>query len=582
MPPVIASADQTSRFLESEQHYQSMPEQIEVTNSSYRLKILLPSMSISLGLILAVCGASFQGDTISYLDMGDYFFAGDWRAILNGLWSPLFPFVHGLTRWFFKPTMWWEPRLFQLTNFAVYVSTVLAFQFFWGKVFRLYRFLSSRKLQPPHATISENEFWVFGYAIFLFMHLDLMAFMSPDMLLSAIVYLTVGLILKIRLRGPTLLRFCLLGLLLGVGFLAKAVMLPLAGVFLAAVVLPNLRQRFLLFYTLAASVAFAGVVSPYIYVLSRQKGHFTTGEAAKLNYAWHVNGAPFTHWQGEMERLGKPEHPPRQIFSSPLIYEFGTPVRGTYPPWYDPSYWEGGLRARFDLGGQLHALARNLNQYLRALWSQNALIACVLVLVALRRDVRLIFHDFLSIWYLWLPAVAAFGLYGLVWVEYRYVSQFFMLFWAAALTLVHLPGQNESRRIIRVVTIVAVLLLTIRIGINLVEEGIAGHRRAGLQMDIAEGLSVQAVRPGEKVALIDAGLGEGWQKLARLVVVAEIPFEERDTFWAADTERRRQIYHVLAKTGAKVLIAPETPNWAQVVGWEKVGATPVYFYRLTP
>ena len=132
------------------------------------------------------------------------------------------------------------------------------------------------------------------------------------------------------------------------------------------------------------------------------------------------------------------------------------------------------------------------------------------------------------------------------------------------------------------VTIVAVLLLTIRIGISLVEGGIAGHRRAGLQMDIAEGLSVQGVRPYEKVALIDARLGEGWQKLMRLVVVAEIPFEERDTFWAADPERRRQIYHALAKSGAKVLIAPETPNWAQVVGWEKVGATPVYIYRLTP
>src|ERR1700682_4569430 len=173
MAPVIASADQTSRFLESEQHYQSMPEQIAVTNSSYRLKILLPSMSISLGLILAVCGASFQGDTISYLDMGDYFFAGDWRAILNGLWSPLFPFLHGLTRWFFKPTMMWEPVLVQSTNFVIYVSTVLAFHFFWGELFCLYKTLSGKASQVSSSSLSENEFWIFGYSIFLFAHLDL-------------------------------------------------------------------------------------------------------------------------------------------------------------------------------------------------------------------------------------------------------------------------------------------------------------------------------------------------------------------------------------------------------------------------
>ena len=564
------------------QDYKSIPEQIAVTNISYRLKSLLPTIAIGLGLILALCGRSFQGDSVSYLDMGDYFFAGDRRAILNGLWSPLFPFIQGLTRWLFKPTLRWEPTLIQLTNFFIYVSAVVAFQFFWGEVSRLYRSHSQRESQPPDATFSENEFWIFGYAVFLFMHLDIVTLTTPDMLLSTIVYLSVGLILKIRLDGPTLLRFCLLGLLLGLGFLAKAVMLPLAGVFLAAAVLPNLRQRFLLFYTLAAVIAFAAVVTPYIHELSRKEGHFTAGEAAKLNYASHVNDVPLVYWQGEIAGFGKPEHPARQIFSAPTIYEFGAPVRGTYPPWYDPSYWDAGLRVRFDLRDQLHALARNLNRYLRGFWSQNALIACVLVLVVLRRDRSSVLHDFLSVWYLWLPAAAACGLYGLVWVEGRYVSQFFVLFWAAALTLVRLPGQSESQSVIRAVTIVAVLLLAIRISVNLVEGGMAGHRGAGLQMDIAKGLSLEGVRPGEKVALIDAGLGEGWLKLARLAVVAEIPPADRDTFWAVDAERRAQIYRVLAANGANVLIAQDAPNWAEAAGWKRVGSTPVYIYRMNP
>ena len=559
-----------------------MPYQIAVTNNSPRFKIVLPFLSISLGLIIALCGDSFKSDSVSYLDMGDYFFQGDWRAILNGLWSPLFAIVHGLSRWLFKPTMRWEPTLVQLTNFFVFVSTVLAFQFFWSEVFRLYRLLSQREPQPSSSCFSENEFWGFGYAIFLFMHLNLVTCTTPDMLLSTIVYSSAGLILKIKLSGATSLRFWLLGLLLGVGFLTKAVMLPLATVFLMAAVLSNLRQRLLLFYLLAALVAFAGVVSPYVYELSREKGHFTTGEAAKLNYAWHENGAPFTHWQGEIAHLGKAEHPTRKLFSSPLIYEFARPVRGTYPPWYDPSYWNGGLRVQFELGDQLRALVKHLNTYLRDLWSQNVLIACCLVLVALRQDIRPILHDFLSVWYLWLPAVAAFALYGLVWVEYRYIAQFFVLFWAAVLTLVRLPAHNHSRRTIRAITIVAVFLLTIQIGTNLVRECIDGHRAASLQMDIAEGLAAQGVRPGERVTLIDADLGAGWQKLARLVVVAEIPFEERETFWSLDIAKRNEIYQVLAKTGGSVLIAPEVPHWAPTTSWQRVGSTPVYIYRLHP
>lgn len=163
-----------------------------------------------------------------------------------------------------------------------------------------------------------------------------------------------------------------------------------------------------------------------------------------------------------------------------------------------------------------------------------------------------------------------------------YVSPFFVVFWAVALTLIRLPAQKESRRVIRVVTIVVVLLLTLRIGVNLVKGGIEGHKHAVLQMEIAEGLSTQGVRPGEKVALLDGGLGEGWQKLARLSVVSEIPFEARDAFWAADAERRNQIYQVLVKTGARFLIAPETPDWAAMPGWERVGSTPVYIYSLNP
>jgi hypothetical protein len=559
-----------------------MPEQIAATNSFSRFKILLLSLSIGLGLALAICGDALGPDDTSYLDMGDYFFAGDWKAILNGLWSPLFPFVQGMTRWLFKPTIEWEITLVLLTNFFIYVTTVVAFHFFWGEVFRLYRSLSQREPLAPLASFSENEFWALGYTIFLFMHLDSVTFTTPDMLLSTTVYISAGLIVRIKLCGPTLRRFGFLGLVLGVGFLAKAVMLPLSVVFLAAAVFPNLRHRFLVFYALAASVAFTGVVSPYVYQLSHEKGHFTTGEAAMLNYAWHVNGAPFAHWQGEIANLGKPDHPTRKIFSSPAIYEFGAPVRGTYPPWYDPSYWNGGLRARFNLRDQLRAIATNVHQHLGPFWSQNALIACVLVLVALRQDIRSVMHDFLGVWYLWIPAVAAFGLYGLVWVENRYVAQFYVLFWAGALTLVRLPGRNESRRFIQVVTVVAVFLMTVRIGINSVDEGRYGNQEASLQMAIVEGLSAQGVRPGEKVASIGAILGDGWPKLAHVFVVAEIPFEEREAFWSADFSRREEICQVLAKTGAQVVIAQEVPNWAQTVGWKRVGSTPLYIYRLNP
>jgi hypothetical protein len=478
--------------------------------------------------------------------------------------------------------MRWEPLVLQLTDWLIYVSTVFAFQFFWGEVYHLYERTSQQKGQTAFAIFSNGEFWVLGYAIFLFMHLNFLTFTTPDMLLSTAVYLAAGLILKIRLSGPSLRRFALLGLALGLGFLTKAVMLPLAGVFVAAAVLSGFRKTRIFPCALATVLAFCALAGPYVYELSNKLGRFSVGEAGSLNYAWHVDGIPLVHWQGEPPQLGIPKHPTREIFSSPLVYEFGTRAAATYPPWYDPTYWNEGLRPRFYLAGQLTAFKTSLSQYLRAFWSQAVLIAGVLVLLAIRQTTRTIFREFARVWYIWIPALAAFAMYGIVWVEGRYVSQFYVLFWAAVLTLVRLPDGKESRRLLRVVVAVIAILMSIRIAVNFVNDSIYRHRSAEIQMEIAEGLTAKGIVPGEKAAVIEAGLGEEWQELTRILIVAEISDPDDNKFWASNSVTRTQVCQVLAKTGANVLIATSVPQWAVTTDWERVGATPVYIFRLNP
>jgi len=110
--PVVADVRSVAvSFLDVRCNVILPPISRETDSGQSRLKLVLCSVSISLGLILALCGDSYGGDAVSYLDMGDSFFSGDWRAIVNALWSPLFPFLHGLTRWVFKPSMRWEPMV---------------------------------------------------------------------------------------------------------------------------------------------------------------------------------------------------------------------------------------------------------------------------------------------------------------------------------------------------------------------------------------------------------------------------------------------------------------------------------------
>jgi hypothetical protein len=193
---------------------------------------------------------------------------------------------------------------------------------------------------------------------------------------------------------------------------------------------------------------------------------------------------------------------------------------------------------------------------------------------------RTLLQEFAAVWYLWAPTLAAFTIYGILWVEGRYLAQFFVLFWGAALTLVRLPEGRDGRRFIRAVITVVVTLMSIRVAVNFAEDTIRGRQAAELQMKIAEGLAAKGMLPGEKVAVIEGAWADGCEKLARISVVAVIPDGEDNKFWSADPAKRTQIYQVLAKTGANVLIAPAIPDWASTMGWERIASTPVYVFYL--
>jgi 4-amino-4-deoxy-L-arabinose transferase-like glycosyltransferase len=413
------------------------------------------------------------------------------------------------------------------------------------------------------------------------MHLNFVTNTSPDMLLAAIVYVSAGLILRIHRNGPTLGKYCLLGLLLGLGFLTKAMMLPLSAFFIACSVWPIRPWRAAMLYTLGTVLIFGAVAGPYIAELSKVKGHFTAGEAGYLNYVWHIDGLPFVHWQGAPSEFGTPLHPTRQIYASPLVYEFATKPGETYPPWDDPGYWMQGVRARFNWTEQLVATGKSLRNYRTALWSQTVLIVGVLVLLAMRQSWRSTIREFLAKWYVWLPALAAFAAYALIWVEGRYLPQFFVSVWAAMLILVKLPEGNDSQRLIRVVPLVVASLLGIRIASDFVGNIAEGYREVKLEMQIAEGLSAKKVTPGDRIAVVDAVLGEDWQKLLRLSIVAEIPSDEQNKFWSTSEAERLGIYQSLRTTGAKVLVAAHVPEWADTTGWKQIGTSPAYVLRLS-
>src|SRR5712692_2622398 len=74
-------------------------------------------------------------------------------------------------------------------------------------------------------------------------------------------------------------------------------------------------------------------------------------------------------WQGE-DGTGTPSHPVRQLLQKPRLFEFATPISGTYPPAYDLSYWMEGVRPHFSLTGQLRVLRQSAGTFFQIWFAQ--------------------------------------------------------------------------------------------------------------------------------------------------------------------------------------------------------------------
>jgi hypothetical protein len=430
-----------------------------------------------------------------------------------------------------------------------------------------------------------------GYALFGEAALILIRsyHVTPDMCVAALVYLICGLLVRIRMGSHGWQIFAALGILLGLGYLAKTVMFPLAFVFIiiGMFAVGNIKKGFLL--SIIATLCFAVIAVPLIVALSRDKGRMTIGDSAKLNYVWHVNLVLpfFVHWQGGPAGSGSPKHPTRILFEKPRVYEFSGPVRGTYPPYQDPSYWYDGVKVRFSLKDQINAIVRSLRDYYRIVYEpQVGLISGILIFCLLSERGWRLFKSILRQWFILVPALVAFVMYLLVAVFGRYIGMFIVLFWMGILTGIRMPDSLSSIKQIRAICTVMILLLVIPIAVSTAEAlwsiALDVHRGPSVEsyQQVAFGLRDLGFQPGDKVAILGCETPPYWARLCRLTVVAELPYSDLLDFWSAKKSLKDQILDAIAKAGAKAVIAREIPAFETDVTWHQIGSTDYHVLML--
>lgn len=529
-------------------------------------------------------------DGISYLDISDAWLRADWRSGTNGLWSPLYPMLLVVARLSFKPAALSEFVMVHFVNLCIYLAALASFHFLLVRLLRCVWAGETVREQPARG-LPEWALIGMSYGLFIWSSLDLIhvAKATPDMCVAALIYFACAVLLSARVDPRRWSLWCAAGVTLGICYWAKAATLPIAVIFIAASLFGFGSVRRALPGAAVMAASFLAIVAPLVVMYSGKAGHISLGEAARLNYAWHVNRVPNTHWRGQPPGSGVPVQTTRTIWRNPPVYEFREPIVGTYPPAYDPSYWYEGLRVRFSWKQQADAVARSAKTVGETLlgWRGGLVVVSLLtamgILLLLGRQSGFSWH---VEWSVMAPSAAAMGLYSLVHVESRYIGPFVALPLIGIVSAVRIENKETARRLGTVASVVVLVCMAAHIALSTAatcylafSDPSAGGRLTGsAHRLVATELWKAGVAPGDKIAHIGDSRAAAWARLARVRIIAEILPDDASAFWALSEAERSLILKNVERLGVKAVAAEMVPAWAPLGAWRRIAGTPYYVY----
>jgi hypothetical protein len=565
-------------------------------------------------------GYQIDGDAVAYMDIGDLLRAHHWAGIVNGYWHPMYPAFLSMGHILFCATLANELRAYYWVNFAIFLLEMVAVVCFTDAMVRL-----------RESTSQRVGFLLDRYAL-RYLGLGLLVIASqrelslgkvrPDALLQAFLLFALAALMS-HLASNRLRYAALMGLALGCAYLTKSFAFLFA--FLCILTLAVFRWIWLrhrptsiLPAVLIAFACFAVVAGPYVAALSQQKHRLDFGDSGALNYAWYVGGTEKMHLQPyQTAQFGNAEvhlkHPERELLHTPLILSYAALPYGTYPDWFDTSYWNDQIKPYFSLRQDLPRATRNGVLVVRYLFNhpEALILLAVLLLLGARMTLRWRPQDSSSFWIApLLLGVAIWGVYAIVNTEERYVTVAYLsiiLTIFAALRLPQSPSAADAQtnagaanlRYAASALILLLAVLSVGESLRTVFEDrrqLSTHNSPGgwyspTMNQVADGLARLGVQPGEPIACIGSSsclYDHYWARLAGVRILTEIYNDDSKVGarqYYAKLPNRDEALKVVAGTGAEVMVADfgntqVSDSDSAFRNWRQLGNTSFYALRL--
>lgn len=520
---------------------------------------------------------SMNPDGISYLDIGDAYWRHDWHNAINAYWSPMYSWILGFFINTIRPSPYWEYPLVHLVNLLIYIGALGCFEYFLFTLVFSRASDSDTHVTESHTRVPIFFLWVIGYSVFITSSLCLngIYLVTPDLCVAAFVYLASALLLTIYFGTATRRTYYLLGVVLGIAYLAKAVMFPLGFVFLFSASLRGARTLISFRNSVRALLCFLLVLSPFIVALSKVQDHLTFSEVGRVAYEVYVDGAH----QFIPDDSGL-KHPVRKILDSPLIYEFASPINGTYALWYDSAYWHQGLRPSWSVKGEKQTAAYGMAVYLYITFIPfGVVLVSLIALWLVAPSMPLSLRGEPKLWPVTIPAFCALFVYLIVYTESRYVAPFYCVLWLLAFCRLRVncsPMWTALLAFDAVIVLAASILFTW----TLVGHNCPQSCKTPIYSEAAEGLSKAGIRAGDEIFVFGPNaFGEGGAfvaRLARVRIVSESP--DKDSSWMSNPEKCSEVRRLLNGNHVKGILLLGSPPPTSTISWSQLGKTNYYVH----
>ena len=540
-----------------------------------------------------------DGDSVSFMDIADGLRSHHLQTALNSYWNPGYPVLLAAAQVLAHPSRWHELQVYAYVNWLIFAASLGSAVYMVGGLVELQERFNPQGLEDAAMSPLALRYAAVGLMMLSFERELRIGYMRSDSLLLLFFLLAAGLVLRLQAGGRMWL-YAALGLVLGLAYLTKSFAFLPSGFLFTGILVFGLTRKGAARRRIAGGAVLAGAVfllvtGPYIVGISRQMGHFTTGESARLNYTFFVDETPRWH-EWAHQNLGHAGgvfvHPEIMLMDSPPVFSFRNHPFGTLPLWFDPAYFTSGIKPHVWLPGHVKRLMRC--SQLLALWIVNHPEGLLLLGVLLAAGARLR-RERRDLWpWLVLPGwgLLMLGIYFPIDLQERYMTAMLVLIVVPLLAMLRRQGSdtivavgNGTAMLLATIALLASFqeVLNMRRQLHLVgrTSGFYSHEMFGA----AEGLVAMGVMPGDGVGCMGGQAcyrDPYWARLAGAQIMGEIEVPDAvptNVAWNS-FPNRDAVVSALRSQGIRAIVTAMPGVTAVPAGWRQLDGTSYFAYAI--